>query len=148
MGWDHSLCPLKPPEDVQLTHGIHWGPGPWHLGGDLGARTTGREWYCSRASLHFALCLLGVTHHIDPRDKFLIYLIRSVFEFCEVFCVCLFAWELQSYPEGLCFLASHSVLWAGRWRWPVCLSVQLDKELCLGSVVHCIGPGAGAGPCP
>ena len=87
VGWDHSLCPLKPPKDVQLTRGLYWGCRPQHLGGDLGARKTGGEWYSSCASLHSSLCLLGVTHHMDPRDKFLMYLIRSLFELYELFCV-------------------------------------------------------------
>lgn len=63
VGWDHSLCPLRLPEDVQLTHGLQWGRGPRHLGGDLEARKTGREWYCSHASLHFPLCLLSQLPH-------------------------------------------------------------------------------------
>ena len=36
-GCDDSLCPLKLPKDVQLIHGLHWGPGPQHLG-YLGAK--------------------------------------------------------------------------------------------------------------
>lgn len=52
---------------------------------------------------------------------------------CQFF-ASFFVWPLQSYSEGLCFLASHSGLWKGPWLSFRHFSVRLARALFLDSV--------------